>query len=133
MTARNRDDDEPALCRVMMVLCACTLTAALWFALSGCAAVGNGDPIIVRAEDTLSNSLRVYDETMKLHFANSRDESPDTYRTLERFRTDFPTAWQTLFDAVRLYRSTRDSGQLTREIDRLRALMDDVTTFNRNR
>src|SRR5512144_2601867 len=79
-----------------------------------CASVGSGDPVVVRAEDFLVNSLSVYDTGMKWHEANSTKESPATYKTLEQARVNFPPAWQAAKNGVASYKLNKDKAQLDR-------------------
>ncbi len=93
----------------------------------GCATVGTGDPVLVKAEDVLSSSLSVYDAAMRYHFANSTKEKPAVYQTFERVRTGFPTAWKALYDGTREYKTTRDTGKLNALTGAVQKMLDDVT------
>ncbi len=87
--------------------------AVLLILLVACATVGPGDPVVVRAEDTLTNSLTVYTAAMNYHFANSTKEAPAVYRTFEAFRVTFPIAWTALDQAKRSYQANKASGSAT--------------------
>jgi len=89
---------------------------------AACASIGTSDPVLVRSEDFLSNSLIIYNQVMTYHFANSTTEKPDVYRTMEKVRTGFPTAWKALYDGSRTYKVDRDAGKL-------QALLDAATTI----
>jgi hypothetical protein len=75
-----------------------------------CATVGTGDPVVVRAEDTLSNSLTFYTSAMEYHFANSTKETPAVYKAFESFRVKFPIAWTALDNAKRSYQRNKSLG-----------------------
>jgi hypothetical protein len=77
----------------------------------GCATVGPGaDPVVVKAEDVLTNSLTTYSAAMNWHFANSTKESPALYHAFEDFRVKFPVAWQALDSAKRQYQIKKANG-----------------------
>lgn len=80
-----------------------------------CATVGTGDPVVVRAEDALSNSLAVYSNAMSFHFKHSTQESPAVYKTFEAFRVKFPVAWSALDTAKRSYQKDKSGGTSTIE------------------
>ncbi len=75
-----------------------------------CASVGTGDPLVVRAEDLLSNSRVVYDAAMAFHFAQSTTETPQVYAAFEAFRSKFPSAWDALDKAKRGYQANKLAG-----------------------
>jgi hypothetical protein len=77
---------------------------------AACATVGTGDPVVVRAEDVLSNSLTVYSTAMDYHFKNSTKESPSVYKAFETFRVKFPVAWNALDTAKRSYQANKTAG-----------------------
>jgi ABC-type thiamine transport system substrate-binding protein len=80
------------------------------FLAGACATVGAGDPVVVRAEDTLSNSLTIYTTAMNYHFANSTKEGPAVYKAFEDFRVQFPVAWIALDNAKRSYQRDKAGG-----------------------
>jgi hypothetical protein len=90
-----------------------------------CASVGASDPLVVRAEDALSNSLSVYDGLMSVHFANSTRESPEVYRAIEAVRVKFPIAWRAVNDGKKSYRAgvTGSADKLTAALDALQAIV----------
>lgn len=94
-----------------------------------CASVGAGDPVVVRAEDVLTNSLTTYSAAMNFHFANSTKESPAVYKTFENFRVKFPTAWTALDNAKRAYQANKVTGHasLDAALSALSALVATVT------
>ena len=98
--------------------------------VSGCASVGSGDKIVVRAEDVQVNSLSFYDTAMQWHFANSTKESPQLYKAFEIFRTKFPPAWKTLSTAIQTYKSgkTGDLAGALATVDELLANIRAVWT-----
>jgi hypothetical protein len=93
-----------------------------------CASVGSGDPIVVRAEDVLSNSLVVYSQAMDFHFHHSKEESPAVYKTFEQFRVRFPVAWSALDGAKRSYQKDKKLGTNTIEAA-IRAVTDLLTVI----
>ena len=78
--------------------------------LVACATVGVGDPVVVKAEDTLSNSLTVYTTAMDWHFKHSTTESPSVYKAFEDFRVKFPIFWTALDTAKRSYQRDKSAG-----------------------
>lgn len=111
------------------------LIGAVAFALlpllvaTGCASVGTGRADVVRAEDTLVNSLTVYEAVMELHYAVSVHEPPEVYAAVEDVRTTFPKAYRVAKSAVRAYKAGRskDFGtaldELEDALDKLRELL----------
>ena len=93
-----------------------------------CASTGAGDPVVVKAEDALSNGLAVYTAAMNYHFANSTRESPEVYKIFEKFRAGFPTAWDALDKAKRDYQTNRrlGSGRVESGIAALAVLITEV-------
>lgn len=95
----------------------------------GCASVGTGRVDVVRAEDTLVNSLTVYEAVMELHYAVSVHETPDIYAAVEDVRVTFPKAYRVAKSAVRAYKAGRakDFGtaldELEDALDKLRELL----------
>jgi hypothetical protein len=75
-----------------------------------CATVGTGDPVVVKSEDLLTNSLTVYSQAMSWHFQNSTKESPAVYKAFENFRVKFPVAWSALDAAKRSYQHDKTAG-----------------------
>lgn len=108
------------------------LLALLVIAAVSCASVGTGDPVVVRAEDLLSNSLPIYDQAMALHYANSTKETPSEYRAFEAMRTGFPTAWKALYDSLQSYKANRTTAGATtvqNYLDALTTLVNGVKPF----
>ena len=97
--------------------------------MSACASTGAGDPVVVRAEDTLSNSLTVYTTAMDWHFKNSTTESPAVYRAFESFRVKFPVAWAALDTAKREYQRSKAGGSANVDatLNALSALVAGIT------
>jgi hypothetical protein len=102
--------------------------AAFLLVAVACASVGAGDPVVVRAEDVLTNSLTVYSQAMDFHFKHSTQESPAIYKTFEAFRVKFPVAWNALDQAKRTYKKDKSTGSSTVEaaISALVALLSTV-------
>lgn len=74
--------------------------------LTACATLAPGsDPIVVRVEDVLVDSLAVYDSTMRLHYQVSTQEPPAVYAALERVRPVFPKAWRGLDASLQAYKA----------------------------
>lgn len=96
-----RGEHRPAF--VLALLGALLLASAL--GTSGCASVGTGDPVVVRAEDVQVNSLNFFDTAMQWHYANSTKESPALYKAFEKFRVAFPPAYRTLTKAIPAYKA----------------------------
>lgn len=89
----------------------------LLFTLGGCASMAPGsDPIVVKTQDVLTNSLTLYETTMDLHFKHSAQEPPDVYKALEKVRPAFPRAWRALDVSLTTYQAakTKDPAQLRR-------------------
>lgn len=101
------------------------LAAILVLSLVSCAHTGNGDPLTVKTEDVLTNSLSVYEGLMEYHFANSTKESNATYNAIEAIRVKFPVAWQAVADAKALYKAKAvgSADQLTNALEVLRGLV----------
>lgn len=89
---------------------------------SGCASVGTGDPLLVRAEDALTNSLTVYEAAMEWHFRHSKEEAPAVYKAFELIRTEFPPAWRALDAATKAYATTKSQPELQVALDRVKEL-----------
>lgn len=104
------------------------LAAVLILAVA-CASVGTGDPVVVRAEDVLANSLSVYSTAMNYHFANSTRESPQVYKAFENFRVKFPIAWNALDSAKRQYQADKSKGssQVDAALNALTVLLAAIT------
>lgn len=86
---------------------------------SACATLAPGsDPIVIRTQDVLSNSLSVYDSAMRLHYQVSREEPPAVYAALERVRPVFPKAWRGLQASLDGYKAgkTKDPEALHRAV-----------------
>lgn len=80
-----------------------------------CATIVPGsDPVVVRTQDVLTQSMHLYDGLTQWHRAHSREESPEVYAAIERLRPAFPKAWRGLRDALDVYRAskTRDTAAL---------------------
>jgi hypothetical protein len=94
--------------------------AVLLVFLVSCASVGTGDPVVVRAEDALTNSLTVYTRVMVFHFGDptavppiighSTTESVATYHAIEAFRKGFPIAWNAVDKGKRDYQANKAAG-----------------------
>lgn len=91
-----------------------------------CASVGGGDPVVVRAEDFLVNSLSVYDSAMKWHEQHSTQESPAAYKALEQARVNFPPAWQAAKNGVASYKINKDKAQLDRLLAAVQTILDSI-------
>lgn len=88
---------------------------AIALIVGGCATLMPGDdPVVVKAEDVLANSLTLYEQTMTLHYAKSTEESPELYKAAETVRVVFPPAWRGLNTTKEVYRlaKTKDPEQL---------------------
>lgn len=95
---------------------------------AACASVGQSDPLLVRAEDLLKNSLAIYDATMSFHYKFSTHESPAVYRVLEAARINFPQAWKALFDGAAAYRKNPDASKLLILITGVEKIVNDLGT-----
>ncbi len=75
--------------------------------LTSCATITPGsDPVVVRAQDVLTNSLSVYEAAMKTHYAISTQEPPAVYHATEQVRVVFPKAWRGLRAAIDAYKAS---------------------------
>lgn len=92
---------------------------------SGCASIGTGDPVVVRAEDVQVNSLSFFDTAMQWHYANSSKESPALYKAFEVFRVSFPPAYKTLTAAIPAYKASK-SGDLQVSLAAVEQLLTDI-------
>ncbi len=92
---------------------------------AGCASLGGSDPLIVRSEDLLTNSLSVYATAITWHDTpgNSKTESKEVYKALEQVRVRFPSAWQALKDGVATYKRTKDKSTLEALIEALKTIL----------
>lgn len=73
-----------------------------------CATLTPGsDPVVVRAQDVLVDSLAVYDSAMRLHYQVSTQEPPAVYAALERVRPVFPKAWRGLNASLEAYKAAK--------------------------
>lgn len=105
--------------------------------VAGCATIGSGRPDVVRAEDTLVNSLTVYEAVMELHYAVSAHEPPEVYAAVEDVRKTFPPAYRVAKSAVRAYKAGRskDFGtaldELEDALDKLRDLLPRLRTVKK--
>lgn len=95
-----------------------------------CASVGAADPLLVRAEDLLSNSLAVYDGAMRYHFVNSTKETPQVYKIMESVRTQFPPAWKALYDGTRAYKTSPDPTKLGQLMAAVQAMIDSLSSVS---
>lgn len=102
--------------------------AVLLLLTLACASAGTGDPLLVRAEDVLSDSLTIYSTAMDWHFRNSTRETPATYHAFERFRVEFQVAWHALDNATRAYRQDKAAGraQLDAALKALTVLLAEI-------
>lgn len=104
---------------------------------TGCASIGSGRADVVRAEDTLVNSLTVYEAVMELHYAVSAHEPPEVYAAVEEVRKTFPPAYRVAKSAVRAYKAGRskDFGtaldELEDALDKLRDLLPRLRTVKK--
>jgi hypothetical protein len=114
-----RDEHRPQFVAALL------LSIAIAVVFSGCATVGTGDPVIVRAEDVQVNSLNFYDTAMQWHYANSTKESPALYRAFEKFRVDFPPAYRTLTKSIAAYKSGK-GGDLQTALAAVEQLLLDI-------
>ncbi len=92
-----------------------------------CATVGAGDPVVVKTQDFLVNSLNTYDAAMTWHKAHSTTESVATYRTLEQGRVKFPVAWQAVKDGLATYKVSHDKNQLETLIATAQTILNGIT------
>lgn len=98
----------------------------------GCASFGTGDPVVVRAEDVLSNSLPLYSQAMAWHKAHSTEESPEVYAAFEKVRTTFPKAWRSANVLKKSYKASRTAEgkvSLTKALDQLDPIVDELRTI----
>lgn len=106
---------------------------ALLLVLSvSCASVGTGDPVVVRAEDMLTNSLTIYDSAMQYHYSHSTTETPAVYQTFEKFRVNFQPAWRSLYNSVQAYKGNRTAAganTVTSYLEDLRMLVETVQPY----
>ena len=93
------------------------------FVLNGCASTGTGDPVVVKAEDVLVNSLSVYGAAMNYHVTNSTKESPAVYAVMEAARAGFPKAWDALDKGIDGYKQDKDAAKLEKLMDAVRAIV----------
>ncbi len=100
-----------------------TLATAVLLVAVACASVGGGDPVVVRTEDYLTNSLSFYDAAMKVHEQFSTKEAITTYRLIEGSKKPFEDAWHALSDGLAKYKIDRDRSQLVRLIDAVAAIL----------
>lgn len=77
--------------------------------LTSCATITPGsDPLVVRTQDVLTNSLAIYDAAMKTHYAVSTQEPMAVYRATEEVRHSFPKAWRGLDASLAGYKATKE-------------------------
>ena len=105
--------------------------ALLFFGLGpiGCASVGTGDPVVVKGEDVLVNSLTFYDTATDWHMANSTRESVALYKAFEAFRKEFPKVWGTAKAALAVYKASRTEDhkfEWTKALDKVQQLVTDI-------
>lgn len=97
------------------------------FVFDGCASAGTSDPLLVKAEDIENNSLLLFKTVVvDFHMKHSRTESPEVYRTLEKVRVTFPSAWASLNAAIPHYKEFRAAGPLLEKLAPVEALYDDL-------
>lgn len=94
--------------------------------LNGCASVGSGDPVVVRAEDVLVNSLSVYGQAMVYHQNHSTTETPQLYKALEAARIAFPPAWKALDAGITAYKADKDKAALQKLLDVVGAIVSSL-------
>ncbi len=92
---------------------------------TACATVGSRDPLTVRAEDLLVNSLSIYSAAIVYHDTpgNSAKESREVYKAMEQVRVRFPAAWSALKDGVKMYKLDKNASRLQALIDTLEAVL----------
>lgn len=79
-------------------------------ASAGCASTGGGDPLVIKAENVLVNSLAVYKEIAGWHQTHSTSETPGVYRAIEAYKQAFPPLWDLLDRAVQTYKQEKAKG-----------------------
>jgi len=103
----------------------CALVIGLSLFAPGCASIGTGDKVVVRAEDVQVNSLTFFDTAMQWHYANSAKESKSLYAAFEVFRVGFPPAWKTLSAAIPAYKAGK-GGDLPTALQAVEKLLIDI-------
>lgn len=88
------------------------LLAALLLISVACASVGTGDPVVVKTEDFLTNSLSIFDNAMAWHRMHSTTETAQVYKAFENARVRFPPAWQAVKDGLAAYKVNKNQGQM---------------------
>ncbi len=82
----NRTRRTNTLTAVAVFVAVACITGSGILVNEACATVGTSDPVVVKAEDVLTNSLSVYTAAMNYHFANSTKETPAVYKSFEEFQ-----------------------------------------------
>jgi hypothetical protein len=95
---------------------------------SACASVGSGDPVAVRAEDLLTNSLTIYTGAITWHDApgHSVMESPAVYKAMEMARAKFPTAWKALKEGIKTYKVDRQADKIQALINAVQEILNTI-------
>lgn len=99
--------DSRTTLKLGLLLSVLVLLGGLLLATTNCASLAGSDPVVVRAEDVLTNSLAFYQAAMSVHYANSKKESVELYEAMELVRTQFPPAWRSLRAAIPAYQGVR--------------------------
>jgi len=98
--------------------------------VAACASTGTGNPVVVRAEDVLKNSLSTYKALMKVHRANSTHESPALYKAIESVHARFPAIWRAANKGKKAYKAGSINGdQLNALLDALQSITDETTAL----
>ncbi len=97
---------------------------------TACATIGKGDPVVVRGEDLLVNSLTVYTSAIVWHDTpgNSVKESKDAYKAMEQVRVRFPAAWQSAKDGMAVYKKDKNVDRIQALLDALQKVFDMIPT-----
>ncbi len=107
------------------------LAAVLLLAVA-CASVGKGDPVVVRTQDFIVNSLTIYEGVICWHdgcpekgiTGHSRTETPAIYKAIEAARLKFPKAWQALKDGLETYKLDRNQDKIQALINAVQTILD---------
>jgi hypothetical protein len=91
-----------------------------------CATVGTSDPVVVKAEDVITNALSLYDRGMTVHEARSTTESPATYKRIEALKPKFELAWSAAFKGIQAYKADGDKSKLDQVLNALQAIALEV-------
>lgn len=83
-----------------------SVLAVVLVVLAGCATLQPGaDKPLVRAQQTLSGALPIYDGAMSWYFKNAATLSPGTRAIFERVRVQLPVAYTALDTTVDAYKA----------------------------